>query len=592
MRSKFICFLTVFLIFTLATSYVFAYSIDEEQIYEKYINEKFEYGIYKHISDRYNNGEYGEEIYCLGIEGAWMEYETIVVYQKNDEKKMIVYGANGRFRRRNLTDDEYDNLISYIKINNIAKLDDFYTGMVMDGVWYDYFHITKDGREYVYINNPEVYSDSEFKVYNELVTEFRKLLNSGEFEVGYNIEDAELILNEDYPINAVWKNEDDFRILIFDEENSKFLEPTYKWVSIKDGNVGTKAKKPDIFKTPLESTPDEFQARFNNATSAKWNGYSVCSFDNKLYLLSGKAIISTISDNAYNSPVVVPDTDYVVCEKNVNGWDKPTRAVKINLITFEETKLNLPAHLDITPLTVLNGKVLFCGCDSLFFESEKKIKFYLYDIQSDTYEHVNEDFICYLQDYIETRPLQPTSEKGKYYALTDKHTVGVFDTETGKFTALFSSPVPIQNNDHMWIDENDGIIYIAVNNDLLALPINIPEKEQTVSVFVDNKEVTFDVAPTIESGRTIVPMRFIFEALGAKVSWDDATSTATAEKDGVILKIKIGESIMYKNGEPIELDVCAKLEQSRTLVPLRAIAEGFGTKVEWNGLKRSVTIIS
>ena len=88
-------------------------------------------------------------------------------------------------------------------------------------------------------------------------------------------------------------------------------------------------------------------------------------------------------------------------------------------------------------------------------------------------------------------------------------------------------------------------------------------------------------------------MRAIFEALGAEVEWENETQTATATKDGITVSVTIDSDRMLKNGEEIELDVPARLvEDSRTLVPLRAISEAFGCQVEWDEELQRVDIYS
>lgn len=106
--------------------------------------------------------------------------------------------------------------------------------------------------------------------------------------------------------------------------------------------------------------------------------------------------------------------------------------------------------------------------------------------------------------------------------------------------------------------------------------------QKPITVFLDGRQLEFDVEPTLENGRTLVPMRVIFEALGAEVSWDNDTSTAIAAKDGLTIKITINDMKLYKNDEVIELDVPARLIDSRTLVPVRAVSEGMGANVDWN----------
>jgi len=106
--------------------------------------------------------------------------------------------------------------------------------------------------------------------------------------------------------------------------------------------------------------------------------------------------------------------------------------------------------------------------------------------------------------------------------------------------------------------------------------------EENISVIVNDKKVAFDVPPMAESGRTLVPMRAIFEALGAVVTWDNSTQTAFAERNGNEIELELGNKVMYVNDKAVGLDVPAKAVNSRTLVPIRAISEAFGCDVSWN----------
>lgn len=109
-------------------------------------------------------------------------------------------------------------------------------------------------------------------------------------------------------------------------------------------------------------------------------------------------------------------------------------------------------------------------------------------------------------------------------------------------------------------------------------------------VYIDGKKLEFDVYPKIENDRTLVPLRGVFEALEAEVSWDDSIKTVTAVKGDITIKLQIGSNILYKNDAPIEIDVPAKIENSRTLVPLRAVSEALDCNVSWDGVNRIVNI--
>ena len=112
-----------------------------------------------------------------------------------------------------------------------------------------------------------------------------------------------------------------------------------------------------------------------------------------------------------------------------------------------------------------------------------------------------------------------------------------------------------------------------------------------IKVLLNGEAIDFaDVAPQIINDRTMVPLRAIFEALGAEVAWDDATKTVTAKKGDVTIKMTIGADSFAKNDEKIALDSPATIVDSRTLVPVRAIAESFGSTVGWIAESKTVTI--
>lgn len=113
-----------------------------------------------------------------------------------------------------------------------------------------------------------------------------------------------------------------------------------------------------------------------------------------------------------------------------------------------------------------------------------------------------------------------------------------------------------------------------------------------IKVYINSVEVKFDVPPIIEKGRTLVPMRAIFEALGAEVYWDADTKTASAFKDDIGVAVQVDNIYANKNNSAVELDVAPKIVNSRMLVPLRFIGEAFGNVVSWDGNTKTVTIVS
>ncbi|MBQ3022939.1 MAG: hypothetical protein IJD91_06460 [Clostridia bacterium] len=90
-----------------------------------------------------------------------------------------------------------------------------------------------------------------------------------------------------------------------------------------------------------------------------------------------------------------------------------------------------------------------------------------------------------------------------------------------------------------------------------------------------------DVAPYIENDRTMIPLRFVSEAFGAQVEWDEETYTATITSGDKVVSFKIGEKNYTANGEVKESEAEIKLVNNRTMIPLRATAEALGKKVMW-----------
>lgn len=113
-----------------------------------------------------------------------------------------------------------------------------------------------------------------------------------------------------------------------------------------------------------------------------------------------------------------------------------------------------------------------------------------------------------------------------------------------------------------------------------------------INVTVDMTPINFDVEPKILNNRTMVPMRAIFDALNADISWDDSTKTVTATKDSITIKTTIGSKEISINGKTKQIDTAPVIENSRTLVPIRFISESLGCRVSWDDNSKTVSVIS
>lgn len=99
--------------------------------------------------------------------------------------------------------------------------------------------------------------------------------------------------------------------------------------------------------------------------------------------------------------------------------------------------------------------------------------------------------------------------------------------------------------------------------------------------------------PFIDSNsRTLVPIRGALEAFGAMVSWDEANRTAIVEKDRVTVQVPIGQAYIYVNGVQVANDTTAVIRDDRTYLPIRAVFEAFGAGVSWDNDSRTVVVRS
>ncbi|MDP4180612.1 MAG: stalk domain-containing protein [Bacillota bacterium] len=154
----------------------------------------------------------------------------------------------------------------------------------------------------------------------------------------------------------------------------------------------------------------------------------------------------------------------------------------------------------------------------------------------------------------------------------------------------------------IWYSENDHIFETKVNSTNTPAPASALGQQTAtpkpvsdsgnIVVTINGTKVEFDVEPQIVNGRTLVPMRKIFEALGAVVQWDSKTKTVTGKKGDRTIILIINKKDANVNGVAKQLDVPATIINGRTLVPVRFISESLGCKVQWDLNTKTVVIVN
>src|SRR5579864_7306266 len=115
-----------------------------------------------------------------------------------------------------------------------------------------------------------------------------------------------------------------------------------------------------------------------------------------------------------------------------------------------------------------------------------------------------------------------------------------------------------------------------------------PAHAQDITVVVNGQQVGFDQRPIERSGRVFVPLRGVFERLGATVVYDNGVINATG--NGRTISLRIGSNVAIVDGSQQMLDVAPFLVGARTLVPLRFVSQALGANVDWNNSTSLVTI--
>ncbi|MDP4182622.1 MAG: stalk domain-containing protein, partial [Bacillota bacterium] len=133
---------------------------------------------------------------------------------------------------------------------------------------------------------------------------------------------------------------------------------------------------------------------------------------------------------------------------------------------------------------------------------------------------------------------------------------------------------------------NTQIVTIQSNGELISSPID----PNGIKVNIDGRPVIFDTQPLIRDNRTLVPLRSIFEVLGANVNWDSKTKTVTAKKDNRTVVLTVNKKEASVDGNKTSLEVPATIINGRTFVPTRFISESMGAGVTWNAANKTVVI--
>lgn len=121
-------------------------------------------------------------------------------------------------------------------------------------------------------------------------------------------------------------------------------------------------------------------------------------------------------------------------------------------------------------------------------------------------------------------------------------------------------------------------------------PVHIELTPGSTQVTLNRTLLFLEVPPRIVQGRTVVPLRFVAEALGAAVTWQEDTRSVVVSNGATTIRLHLGSPVATVNDRQVLLDVAPFAERGRTLVPLRFLAETLGFEVLWHSITNRIEI--
>ena len=161
-------------------------------------------------------------------------------------------------------------------------------------------------------------------------------------------------------------------------------------------------------------------------------------------------------------------------------------------------------------------------------------------------------------------------------------------TKTGYIFEGWYKDVPCTKKFDFGTPITDSIkLYAKWRKEVCRMVMTVGSSDATVN----GVNVKTDAAPMIISDRTMLPARFVAERLGASVAWDESARKVTVNGSGVKVELYIDSATAYINGVATTLDSPATIRDGRTYTPVRFVAEALGASVSWNDAAKTVTIV-
>lgn len=480
---------------------------------ESYVElEKFEAKLQKELIE---NPEL-IEIYALLPD--WESFQKVIRVYKN-KVVLTLYDDPARYRERFLSGKEIEFLQNTIKRSPIENSPPIYSSCHHECGTSEYLRLDRSGGR-------RVYSRTGFETPEPLETistMFRNFADAGEFKIHYNLSDKikglELLFaDKNFQPKAIWKNGDDFRVLVFDEERKEQIDEEidgqnkidsdnedlnydirsknarqrridrefepYEWRDFKDGKLGGKVEEPSEvpFLRDKQTFPVVQDLEENTSGWQSRSGFfeiRVGDYSKSGLWKTNRSQQIELKKGNYSNPFV--SGNYVVAAKTDSDWSVPNYVVRIDLQTGKETKINLPPADFFEPDAIVpaqNKVLLYRDTEPA---SKNPAEHYLLDAATGKIEPVKGEFIPLRQQTF--RSLQPTENPNEFWAAVyddkkNQTVIGRYDAKNFAIKPVLTVPEIRLDSMQIWVDEKAGKVYFIYQanfsgeSHLLSLPLS------------------------------------------------------------------------------------------------------------------------
>lgn len=449
------------------------------------------------LQNRIANKDGPDEVWALLSSGFWGDDGQRLIYLEDGKARAIRAYGQGRVGRSPLTAEQMTSVRGYVERYGVDDLPALELPIV-DGIQYNYVHATPSAFHRVFMNNPPVTRKAMMRyeeagegivVYGQLVNLFTDLFDSLDLEISYGDGTRLLIPRETARVETVWNDGEDRRVFVADRG------ATPQWRTLKKGELGEVTDEPEAVEILASERflPAEFdEPRHNRAYpwhSAGEDGQIRAGTFRKqrgLWRLTPQGEPALLFDRWSAKPIVSADGQWcLVAHVLDDHWGSPNGVMRLNLKTGEQFPVELEPADTFEPVAFLeaHGKFLVHrkrdkpapGIER--DAGPENAEFHLIDPQTGQAEKVAGEFFPLFQQTF--RPLQSTGEPHEFWAAQMRRDPdGGWRTEVGRYDARKFRFSPLTTIDgiafdsmQMWVDEPNRRVDIAVNGDLITVPL-------------------------------------------------------------------------------------------------------------------------